>query len=118
MTDEMRFLCSDILRYYGEEHQQEKSIEEMAELISAIKHNDRANYIEELADVGVMLEQLYQSLSLEEKATFIKTQNNKILRQIERIKGESYKPDDLHEQLFRQGYIEGLKRAKEKGNVI
>lgn len=29
MTDEMRFLCSDILRYYGEAHQQEKSIEEI-----------------------------------------------------------------------------------------
>lgn len=112
MTDEMRFLCSDILRHYGEVHQQEKSIEEMAELISAIKHNERANYIEELADVGVMLEQLYQALSLEEKATYIKTQNNKILRQIERIKGVAYKPDDLIEQAFHLGYIQGKKATE------
>ena len=111
MTDEMRFLCGDILKYYGEEHQQEKSIEEMAELISAIKHKDRANYIEELADVGVMLEQLYQALSLEEKATYIKTQNNKILRQKERISGEEWRPDDLVEQAFRHGFEEGKKNA-------
>lgn len=52
MTDEMRFLCGDILNRYGEAHQQEKSIEKMAELISAIKHHDRPNYIEKLADVG------------------------------------------------------------------
>lgn len=111
MTDEMRFLCGDILNHYGEEHQQEKSIEEMAELITAIKHKDRANYIEELADVGVMLEQLYQALSLEEKATYIKTQNNKILRQKERISGEEWKPDDLVEQAFRHGFKEGKKNA-------
>jgi NTP pyrophosphatase (non-canonical NTP hydrolase) len=111
MTDEMRFLCGDILKYYGEQHQQEKSIEEMAELISAIKHGDRKNYIEELADVGVMLEQLVQALSLEERATFIKTQNSKILRQKERISGEEWKPDDLVEQAFRQGYEKGKQHA-------
>ena len=111
MTDEMRFLCGDILNHYGEQHQQEKAIEEMAELISAIKHKDRANYIEELADAGVMLEQLVQALSLEEKATYIKTQNNKILRQKERISGEEWRPDDLVEQAFRHGYEEGKKNA-------
>lgn len=113
MTDEMRFLCGDILKYYGEVHQQEKAIEEMAELISAIKHGDRANYIEELADVGVMLEQLVQALSLEERATYIKTQNSKILRQKERISGEEWKPDDLVEQAFRHGFEEGKKSKKE-----
>lgn len=113
MTDEMKFLCGDILNHYGEQHQQEKSIEEMAELISAIKHKDRANYIEELADCGIMLEQLYQALSLEEKATYIKTQNNKILRQKERISGEEWRPDDLVEQAFRHGFEEGKKSAKE-----
>lgn len=113
MTDETKFLCGDILNHYGEQHQQEKSIEEMAELISAIKHKDRANYIEELADCGIMLEQLYQALSLEEKATYIKTQNNKILRQKERISGEEWRPDDLVEQAFRHGFEEGKKSAKE-----
>lgn len=113
MTDEMRFLCSDILKHYGEAHQQEKAIEEMAELISAIKHGDRKNYIEELADTGVVLEQLIQALSLEEKAEYIKVQHFKILRQKERISGEEWKPDDLVEQAFRQGFEEGKKSKKE-----
>ena len=111
MTDEMKFLCGDILKYYGEEHQQEKAIEEMAELISAIKHKDRVNYIEELADAGVMLEQLVQALSFEEKAEYIKVQHFKILRQKERISGEEWKPDDLVEQAFRHGFEEGKKNA-------
>lgn len=114
MTDDIKILCNDILKHYGEKHQQEKSIEEMAELISAIKHGDRANYIEELADVGVMLEQLYQALSFEEQAEYIKIQHNKILRQVKRIKGEEYKPDDLIEQAFRLGYIQGQKVVENK----
>ena len=113
MTDEMRFLCGDILKHYGEAHQQEKAIEEMAELISAIKHGDRANYIEELADAGVVLEQLVQALSLEEKAEYVKIQHFKILRQKERISGEEWKPDDLVEQAFRHGFEEGKKSKKE-----
>lgn len=114
MTDDIKILCNDILRFYGEDHQKEKAIEEMAELISAIKHKDRANYIEELADVGVMLEQLYQALSFEEQAEFIKMQNSKVLRQVRRIKGEEYKPDDLIEQAFRLGYIQGQKVIENK----
>ena len=70
MTDEQKLSCGEILRYYGEEHQQEKAIEEMAELISAIKHKDRSNYVEELADCMVMNEQLFQALrSLPSKST-------------------------------------------------
>lgn len=111
MTEEMKAMCGDILFHYGEEHQQEKAIEEMAELISAIKHGDRANYIEELADTGVMLEQLVQALSLEERAEYIKVQHFKILRQKERISGEEWKPDDLVEQAFRHGFEEGKKNA-------
>ena len=86
MTDELRLQAGEILRYYGEAHQQEKSIEEMAELISAIKHGDRPNYVEELADVQVMIEQLYQALSFEEKQVYIVTIHEKISRQLERIK--------------------------------
>ena len=88
MTDELRMQAGEILRYYGEAHQQEKSIEEMAELISAIKHGDRPNYVVELADCSVMLEQLYQALSFEEKQVFIVTIHEKISRQLERIKHE------------------------------
>ena len=113
MTEEMKAMCGDILFHYGEEHQQEKAIEEMAELISAIKHHDRKNYIEELADCGVMLEQLYQALTLEEQAEYIKVQHFKIFRQKERIDEEPWKPDDLVEQAFRHGFEEGKKSKKE-----
>lgn len=111
MTDEIKILCNDILKHYGVEHQKEKIIEEMGELIVAIKHHDEVNYVEELADVGVMLEQLYQALPFEKQAEFIKVQNSKVLRQIERIKGEEFKPDDLVEQAFRHGFEEGKKNA-------
>ena len=113
MTEEMKAMCGDILFHYGEVHQQEKAIEEMAELISAIKHKDRHNYIEELADCGVMLEQLYQALSFDEQAEYIKVQHYKIFRQKERITGEPWKPDDLVEQAFRHGFEEGKKSKKE-----
>ena len=88
MTDEQKLNCGEILRYYGEEHQQEKSIEEMAELISAIKHKDRENYIEELADCMVMNEQLFQALSFEEQQKCIVVVHDKIERQLRRIKEE------------------------------
>lgn len=88
MNDELRFQCGEILKHYGEEHQQEKAIEEMAELISAIKHNDRKNYIDELADVSIMVEQLFQALSFEEQQKYIVTIHNKIDRQIDRINKE------------------------------
>lgn len=88
MTDEQKLNCGEILRYYGEAHQQEKSIEEMAELIFAIKHGDRENYIEELADVQVMIEQLVQALSFEEQARCIVVVHEKIARQLRRIKEE------------------------------
>lgn len=88
MNDELRFQAGIILHHYGEVHQQEKAIEEMAELITAIKHGDRENYVEELADVQVMIEQLFQALSFEEQQRYIVTIHNKINRQLERIQGE------------------------------
>lgn len=90
MTDENKEACCYILDYYGEKHQQEKAIEEMAELISAIKHNDRNNYIEELADVSIMVEQLFQALSFKEQQKCIITVHNKISRQLTRIKEGSH----------------------------
>ena len=86
MNDELRAQAGEILHHYGEVHQQEKAIEEMAELITAIKHGDRENYVDELADVQVMIEQLFQALSFEEQQKFIVTIHNKIDRQLRRIK--------------------------------
>jgi predicted house-cleaning noncanonical NTP pyrophosphatase (MazG superfamily) len=94
MTEEQRVQAGDILRYYGEEHQQKKAIEEMAELITAIMHGDRKNYVEELADVQVMIEQLYQALSFEEKQTFIITIHDKITRQLMRISDKEENEDE------------------------
>ena len=88
MNDELRFQAGIILKHYGEVHQQEKAIEEMAKLITAIKHGDRENYVEELADVQVMVEQLFQALSFEEQQKYIVTIHNKIDRQIDRIHKE------------------------------
>lgn len=88
MTDKNKEACCYILEYYGEKHQQEKAIEEMAELITAIKHGDRENYVEELADVQVMIEQLFQALSFEEQQKYIVTIHNKISRQLARIHDE------------------------------
>lgn len=86
MTDELREKTKDILNYYGEIHQQEKAIEEMGELICAIKHGDRKNYVEELADVLVMITQLEQALNFEEHNKFIVTVHEKVERQLSRIK--------------------------------
>ena len=74
MTDENRMKCKSILNYYGEESQKRKIIEEMAELIVAILHGDHDNYIEELADTSIV--------------NFLKTQNNKLNRQLGRIAAE------------------------------
>jgi len=88
LNDELRAQAGEILHHYGEAHQQEKAIEEMAELITAIKHGDRDNYVEELADVQVMIEQLFQALSFKEQQKYIVTIHNKIDRQIDRINRE------------------------------
>lgn len=88
MTDENRIKCKSILNYYGEEAQKRKIIEETAELIVAILHDDHDNYIEELADTSIVLEQLILSLSQEDYVNFIKTQNNKLNRQLRRMAKE------------------------------
>lgn len=55
-----------IADHYGFEAQADKSIEEMAELIVEIKHMKHGkasenfqNFVEELADVKIMIDQLY-----------------------------------------------------------
>lgn len=46
-----------IFRHYGKENQKKQLIQELAELIVAITKNDTDNFIEELADVQVMIDQ-------------------------------------------------------------
>jgi len=53
----------DVIARYGEKHQMEKTIEELGELVVAIKHylagkEPISAVIEEMADVTIMLDQL------------------------------------------------------------
>lgn len=50
--------CKAIWEYYGKEAQLNQLVEECAELIRAIVKKDRANILEELADVQVLIDQL------------------------------------------------------------
>ena len=43
---------------FGAENQKKKAIEELSELIRAIARDDRANILEEITDVMIMIEQL------------------------------------------------------------
>jgi NTP pyrophosphatase (non-canonical NTP hydrolase) len=93
MTEELKKACLQILKHYGFEDQREILVEECAELIqlvSKMKRNGEKisnNFIEELADVSIMIEQMRQALNDEETAQFLKMQDYKINRQIARIKG-------------------------------
>lgn len=77
-----------IFRHYGKENQKKQLTQELAELIVAITKNDTDNFIEELADVQVMIDQftlmypdLFQKL--------LETKHYKAERQIKRIFGDN-----------------------------
>ena len=48
----------DLANHNGEQVVREKAIEELGELIEAIKSNDINNLIDEVADAKIMLEQI------------------------------------------------------------
>ena len=77
-----------IAEYYGFKAQAEKAIEEMAELIVEIKHDNQYKMlIEELADVKIMIDQLvYLRRRSKEGAELFDTATEfKIERQLKRI---------------------------------
>lgn len=88
--------CGEILAHYGAQAQRRQLVEECAELIQAVAKYERTgaetsyyNFIEELADVEIMVEQMKQSLTERERDTLLRTENAKINRQLQRIaKGE------------------------------
>ncbi len=47
-----------IIEFFREEHQKRKTIEELSELIIAITRNDKTNITEEIADTGIMIDQI------------------------------------------------------------
>lgn len=80
-----------IADHYGFDAQAEKAIEEMAELIVEIKHDNQFKMlIEELADVKIMIDQLIylKRRSTEGAKIFDTATEFKIKRQLKRIAEE------------------------------
>lgn len=74
-----------IANHYGLEAQKEKTIEELEELIEAIKKNDTENMIEEMADVTIMIYQLnYLNKSFSKCNEIIKFKIERTLNKIEK----------------------------------
>lgn len=100
VKDKRQHLFSDriktIAEHYGFEAQKEKLIEEMAELMVAIKHLHRKdescaehyeNFIEELGDVAIIVAELMYLLK-DDREKFDRSVDFKITREMERIKGK------------------------------
>lgn len=73
-----------IFSHYGYNNQRKKLIEECSELIRAIIRDDDENFVEELADVAILIEQILNHFE-KYKEKFEKVKEYKINRQIERI---------------------------------
>lgn len=94
MTADEKKTCKAIVAHYGDMAQRPILCEECAELIQAtIKtlrgtENANDNFIEELADVSIMVEQMVQSLSLYDLQIYHNTIRTKLNRQLERMQFE------------------------------
>ncbi|MCM1271625.1 MAG: hypothetical protein NC247_13555 [Ruminococcus flavefaciens] len=78
-----------ILEHYGFDAQREKLVEECEELIEAAQGEDYNNFIEELADVSIMILQMVMSLDKDQQEQYDITIDLKLSRTIQRIKSES-----------------------------
>lgn len=92
MTELQEKRCREILRYYGAEKQRRQLVEECAELIQAVCKLHREytphsyyNFIEELADVEIMVEQMKQILPTADRDRLGEIETAKINRQLRRI---------------------------------
>lgn len=96
MTTEQKAKCRQILSHYGIEKQRRQLVEECGELIQAIMKlertdKERVHYIEELADVEIMMEQMKISLQTYDPLgwdIFTDMIEQKINRQLDRIAEE------------------------------
>lgn len=77
--------CRKIFEFYGKHEQKKQLIQECAELITALTKKDIDNIIEEMADVQVMLDEFFVCCP-EISAKMRKIQNDKVNRQLNRIK--------------------------------
>lgn len=91
MNAEQKKRCAEIAQHYGEGSQLAILQEECAELIQAVSKIRRGapkayeHFIDELADVSIMIEQLTSYMDDDDKTTLYKKVNEKINRQLERI---------------------------------
>lgn len=92
MTREQAEKAETIALHYGEKNQRLILIEEVGELLQAIgkleRYGDRKHFVEELADVFIMVQQMRLLLSEEDNDFFNRTVDYKLNRQIERIEKE------------------------------
>lgn len=95
MTIEQNKQCSKIAQHYGEGSQLAILQEECAELIQAVSKIRRdapgayEHFVDELADVSIMVQQMVSFMDSDELTAFYKKINEKLNRQLERIeKGE------------------------------
>ena len=98
MTELQEKRCGEILKHYGVNSQRRQLVEECAELIQAVCKMNRAtqqesgnafyNFLEEIADVEIMLEQTKQTLTPQERDRLAQIITAKINRQLRRIARE------------------------------
>lgn len=100
MTTQESFACRAIVDHYGADDQRNILIEECGELVQAAAKMNRPakddgekllrreHFVEELADVSIMLEQMKAALTISERKLFNEFVAQKIMRQLERIQNE------------------------------
>ena len=75
-----------IADHYGPAHQGNKLMEEIGELITASAKPDVDHFVEEMADVAIMIEQM--AYLLKKENLFAEIKEKKIKRQLKRIEEE------------------------------
>lgn len=95
MRDDQINSLMQVLCHYGREPQKSKLCEELRELIDAAREDihyktpkTRSHFIEELADVTIMVTQMQLGLTIKEQGEFWKWVDFKINRQLRRIEDE------------------------------
>ena len=95
MTNMQKKKCEQIMAHYGRGNQLDILQEECAEVIQAVSKVRRGtqgadeHFLDELADVSIMVEEFVSDMDDDEKTDYYKKINAKLDRQLDRIaKGE------------------------------
>lgn len=81
--------CKAILVHYGFATQQDKLVEECEELIEAAQNEDYDDFIEELADVSIMISQMVMSLNEEQQEQYDEMIDFKLDRTLRRMQSDT-----------------------------